>query len=95
MTATRTDIQGWLIEAKARGARWLIVGRDNFDYDNYPIYVMPDEDIWHRVDHLGDNGTGGMGDSYDEVYDMQMDTDAQMAEWRAIHLPPRPERAVR
>jgi len=90
MTANRQDIQNWLAVAESRGARYLIVGRDNFDYDNYPIFVMPDEDVWHIIDHIGDNGSGGMGDSYDEVYDMQRDIAAQLDERRAIHLPPRP-----
>jgi hypothetical protein len=90
MTANLNDIKGWLAQAEVEGARWLIVGRDNFDYGNYPIYVKADQDIWHIIDHLGDNGIGGMGDSFDEVYDMEMDVNAQLAEWRARHLPPRP-----
>jgi hypothetical protein len=90
MTATRQDIEGWVAEAQRRGARWLIVGRDNFDYDNYPRYVMAGEDIWHIVDHIGDNGTGSLGDSVDEVYDLELDIPSQLAERRAHHLPPRP-----
>lgn len=89
MTATYTDIQGWLREAKRLNARWLIVGLDRFDHENYPMYVFAHQDIWHIIRHIGDNGTGGMGDTYDEVYDLEMDIDAQLAEPRAVHLPPR------
>lgn len=86
---TPNEIRGWLARAQKGGARYLIVGRDNFDNENYPIYVLPEDDVWDIIDHLGDNGTGRMGDSYDEVYDLKMDIETQMAEWRAIHLPPR------
>ena len=30
---------------KRMGATYLIVVCDEFDYTNYPVYVMPDEDV--------------------------------------------------
>lgn len=89
MTANHQDIKDWLDEGLKSNARWVIIGLDRFDYENYPIYVNADEDPWATISHLGDNGTGGMGDSYDEVYDLNLDIEAQLNERRAYHLPPR------
>lgn len=88
---TRNDIQRWLTEAKRRGARYLIVGLDTFDYGNYPIYVMQDADFYEAYDAVGSNGGGGMGDRVEEVYDMEMDIEAQLRESRSFHLPTRPD----
>ena len=93
MTATYQDFQRWLQEGKKRGARWVVIGLDTFDYGNYPVYVMPDENPWKVVKHIGDNGGGGMGDRLEEVYDLELSIESQMQERRAIHLPPRPESA--
>lgn len=35
----------WLNEAVTKGARHIIDVCDTFDYDNYPVYVMPNEDL--------------------------------------------------
>lgn len=90
MTATLQDIRGWIAEAQRQGARWLIVGLDRFDYCNYPIYVMPDADFYAVFDRIGTNGSGGLADTWDEVYDLSLDVPAQLLERRARHLPPRP-----
>lgn len=86
MTASRGDIEYWLDEAKRQGARYLIVGLDPFDYENFPIYIMPEQEIWDRLD-----GLRRSGNSFDEVYDLSLDIDMQLRESRAMHLPPRPD----
>ena len=80
MTATREDIIGWLERAEEEDARWVIIAVDTWDYENYPIYVREDEDFWSRYP------TGNM-QRVDEVYDMQMDMEAQLRERRANHPP--------
>lgn len=86
MTATLQDILRWLDEAKQQGARWLIVAVDRFDWENYPIYVMPNDSFWEQF-------PSGDMQGVDEVYDMEMDLDEQKAERRAYHPPLR--RAVK
>lgn len=39
----------WITEAKRLGATHVIDVCDTFDYDNYPVYVMPGEDIDDKV----------------------------------------------
>lgn len=45
MTATRQDVDRWIEEAKENGAQYIISVCDTFDWDDYPVYVMPDEDL--------------------------------------------------
>ena len=83
MTATRHDIKDYIEQCQAAGARWVIIAVDRFDHDNYPIFVMEDDDFYEKLPN-GDNMQG-----YDEVYDLEMDIDEQLAEYRAIHMPKR------
>jgi len=45
MAATQRDVDRWIGEGKKIGAEYLISVCDRFDYDDYPVYVMPDEDL--------------------------------------------------
>lgn len=82
MTATRMDIEGWLERAKEEGATHLIVACDTSDHDNYPVFVMPGEDVHVEIAKR----QGQNMQTIDEVYDMSMDIDAQLAEHRAWHV---------
>jgi hypothetical protein len=44
MAAQRLDILCWFDEGVRKGATHLIVVCDTFNYEDYPIYVMPGED---------------------------------------------------
>lgn len=79
MTATMQDIMGFLLRAKDKGARWLLVGCDSFDHGDYPIFVMPGEDP-HKAFPTN-------GDRVHEVYDLALDSASQLRERRAWHLP--------
>jgi len=45
MTATQQDVDRWVEEAKENGAQYIISVCDTFDWDDYPVYVMPGEDL--------------------------------------------------
>lgn len=66
MTTAR-DIRDWFDEGVRRGATFLLVCCDHFDYTDYPKYVMPGENPY---DKHPDNGEGGMGDSVMECYNL-------------------------
>lgn len=74
---TRSEIARWFDEGKEMGATHMIVKWDTFDgsYDaDYPVYVMPDEDV-----HQKDNKNG---DKTVEVYSYAKDRDEQLAAHR-------------
>ena len=48
MTATFQDVNGWIETAKEMGATHIISVCDTFDYDDYPVFVMPHENVDER-----------------------------------------------
>ena len=82
MTATREDVQRWLEEGKEKGATHLIVACDTFDYENYPVFVMPGESCEKR----GEEAKASRMQSVDEVYDLAEDVTRQLSELRAMHV---------
>lgn len=83
MTATRKDIATWLKQAKAVHAAYLVVGLDPFDYDNFPIFCESGKECEAALRRLTESGN-----QCDEVYDLSLPIDEQLAEHRSMHLPP-------
>ena len=82
MTATKSDIERWLGTAKEKGASHLIVAVDRYDHDNYPIYVWPEQKIQEEIDRVDPENMQGI----DEVYNMSMDINEQLSEYRAYNI---------
>ena len=81
MAVTKQDIRDWLERAKAKGATHLIVACDTFDWDDYPVFVMPNEDARKKAEeHNGPNMTKLM-----EVYKLDMDWDQQLNQHRSFN----------
>lgn len=81
MAASRADIKGWLDRGKKQGATHMIVVCDTYDYEDYPVYVMPEEDVRVKAKRYnGENMQRIM-----EVYSYNHDIEAQMKEYRAFH----------
>lgn len=45
MAATFEDVERWKKTARQQKARYVISVCDTFDYDDYPVYVGPEEDL--------------------------------------------------
>ncbi len=45
MATSMADIRGWLNEGKKKGATHTIVVVDTFDHEDYPVHVMPGQDV--------------------------------------------------
>jgi hypothetical protein len=74
MTTTINVIREWLKAGQAQKATHMIVVCDTFDYDDYPIYVMPGEDVREREKEFkGVNMQKVM-----EVYNLSMDIEQQL-----------------
>lgn len=78
MTA-KDEIERWYDEGVKIGATHMIVVCDTFDYDDYPKYVMPGEDVRKASIGLGEM------QRLMEVYNLSMDKATQMAEHRAFN----------
>ena len=82
MTATLQDIKYWIEKAKEKGATHLIVVVDTYDHENYPVYVSEKQDINDEYARIMKSEMQGI----DEIYNMSMDIDKQLAEHRAFHI---------
>jgi uncharacterized protein YegP (UPF0339 family) len=81
MGTTKADIRGWLERAKREGATHMIVVCDTFDYDDYPVMVMPGEDARTKMgEYTSENMQRVM-----ECYALHLDWDKQLGEHRAMH----------
>ena len=50
MAATKEDVQDWIDTAREMGAEHIISVCDTFDWDDYPVFVMPGEDLEAKID---------------------------------------------
>lgn len=82
MAATRADISKWFDEGVADGATHMIVVCDDFDYEDYPVYVPADVDV--RKVH--DKYDGINMQRVMEVYNLSMNRELQLNESRARHF---------
>lgn len=80
MPTSQDDICRWLKRADKAATHMLVVC-DTFDWSDYPVYIMPDQDIRAEADKRnGPNMTKLM-----EVYNLSMDLETQLAEHRSFN----------
>lgn len=78
---TRDDIKNWLNDGKRQGASHMLVVCDTFDYEDYPVYVKPENNLAEVCNRIHNVDT----ERIMEVYDLSMNLDKQLAEHRAWH----------
>lgn len=86
MGTTQNDISRWFDNGVKNNAAYMIVMVDTFDYEDYPVFVSPQDDI-HK--ELTFRRMASM-QRIVEVYDLSMDRDKQLNEFRAFNYPPFP-----
>ncbi len=72
-------IARWIQRAREDGATHMIVVCDTFDYDDYPVNVMPDEDVHERVEYFRNASMQKVM----EVYWLEGDLDDHLAKRRS------------
>lgn len=78
---TQSEIKGWIDKAKEMGASHLLVVCDTFDWEDYPVEVMPSQELKEVArGYHGPNMQKVM-----ECYDLSLDIASQLAEVRAFH----------
>lgn len=76
-------IREWLLEGQRRGATHCLVIYDSWDYEDYPLYVMPSEDVREVARSYAE--TNSTVERLMEVYDLRLDIEEQLKEDRAFH----------
>ncbi len=82
MGTTRDDIKRWIERGQEEGATHVIVVCDTFDYGDYPVMVMPGEDV--RKKYTENNDDSAMKKVM-EVYNLSMDIEEQIKEERVFN----------
>lgn len=87
MAATKEEIRSWLNRAKNGGWKnrpitHVIVVCDTFDWDDYPVYVYEGQDINEEIYNFNNDSMQRIM----EVYNMSLDIEDQMNEYRAYHI---------
>jgi hypothetical protein len=72
MAASVSDIRRWFEAGVTQGATHMIVVCDTFDYEDFPVYVMSDQDAREMVGRRGDM------ERVMEVYNLALDKDEQL-----------------
>ena len=49
MATTKDDIRGWFESGMDQGAAYMLVVCDQFDWEDYPVYVMLNENLAERA----------------------------------------------
>jgi hypothetical protein len=81
MATTKADIKRWLKQGKAEGATHVVVVCDTFDWEDYPVYVKPEEDVKEvEKKYSGPNMQRVM-----EVYNLKKDLAEQLLEHRSFN----------
>ena len=81
MAATKQDIRWWFKAGVKQGATHMIVVCDDFDYEDYPVYVEPSEDVRKKAQRFD----GKDMQRIMEVYSMTLPMESQLDEHRAFH----------
>lgn len=82
MVTSRENISKWFDIALQKGATHLLIVRDTFNDDEFPEYIMPNQDVHacYRF-HNGPNMEKVL-----EVYKMSLPKEDQLNEDRAFHF---------
>lgn len=79
---TREEIEQWFDEGVEEGATHMIVVVDEYDWEDYPVYVSKKQNVREIYNHYnGQNMQRVM-----EVYSLKKDKNSQLNEHRAFHF---------
>lgn len=80
---TKEEIRSWLDEGKKQDSTHMLVVCDTYDWEDYPVYVKPIEDVNKKIAEYSDPN---MAQKIMEVYSYALDLEEQLKEHRAYHV---------
>lgn len=79
---TKKQIAEWFRDGVRRGATHMFIVRDNFELQDYKVYVLADEDAEEKNNLYSLDGDHTVM----EIYSLSIDMDFQLSEKRAWHI---------
>jgi hypothetical protein len=86
MVTSQNQIREWIHEAQKKGAAFLMIKTDTFDYEDYPVHGF-------AVDIEAAKQSGSDSGRITEVYDLTIDIEPQLKQHRAFNWPMDPTNA--
>jgi len=80
--ASKQVIKVWLGQAQEKGCTHLMVVCDDFDFDDYPVFITSAMDVRKEYEDRHQKDMQRVM----EVYDLNMDIEEQLREHRSIHF---------
>jgi len=77
---SRNEISEWFDQGVAKGATHMAVFCDTFDYEDYPSYVMPNENAREKISKKTGEWARLM-----EVYNLRKDKQEQLNQFRVFN----------
>ena len=78
---TTTELSEWFDRGVSQGATHMIIVCDTFDWDDFPVYVEPGEDV-HEVEAAE---RGQPMQKIMEVYNLRLSKQYQLSQFRAFN----------
>ena len=79
---TKEDIKEWVERGKKSGATHVIIACDTFSYEDYPVMVMPGENIKEKLKYYNSQNM----QTVMEIYNLSMDIEKQLKERKSWNL---------
>lgn len=80
MATTREDIKEWFLRGKSQGATHMLVVCDQFDYEDYPVFIQKDENVREKEKEYDAKEMQRVM----EVYNLSKDMDQQLSQARCF-----------
>lgn len=90
MPITKMDLKRWFDNGVKQKATHMIIAVDTFDYEDYPVYVLPEDDVHEKINTV----RMAPMQRIMEIYDLAMDRTEQLNEHRSFHFPEFPKPVV-
>ncbi len=75
-------VESWIAEGKSKGATHVIIATDQSIYEDYPVFISPEQDAETEVKAIGNR----MLRCVREVYNLKMPLEPQLAERRPFNI---------
>ena len=83
---SKKTTQEWFQEGVKEGASHMIVVCDTFEYEDYPVYIKPEEDFWKAYESYDEVNMQHIMEVYDLAKEFEEQFDGAL---RAKNTPPR------
>lgn len=72
---SKAEIKEWFDNGVKKNAVYMIIVCDTFSYEDYPVYIMPDQNAYDIKEHYDNKNMQRIM----EIYDLKLNLDEQLS----------------